>query len=89
MKLTISPTLALPSRCSKVPVTTIAITASVLAPRVSTLTTAHQFSTGNWWRIRSSTICPKIRLSAASRVKLCTTMTFESASCAVPARAEW
>ncbi len=48
MKLTISPTVAWPCMCSMVPITTMAITASVLAPRVSTFTTAHQFSTGNW-----------------------------------------
>jgi hypothetical protein len=47
MKLTISPTLAMPCMCSQVPTTTIAITASVLDARVITLTSAHQFSTGN------------------------------------------
>ena len=48
MKETISPTVALPSRCSRVPSTKIEMTVTVLAARVSTDTTAHQFSTGNW-----------------------------------------
>ena len=61
----------------------------VLAARVITLTTAHQFNTGNWLRITCCTISPKMRVSAASRVKLCTTITLARASCAVPARAVW
>ena len=46
MKLTISPTLALPCRLSQVPSTKMAMTVMVEAARVSTLTTAHRFSTG-------------------------------------------
>ena len=48
MKLTISPTLAMPFMCNQVPTTTIVMIASVLDARVITLTSAHQFSTGNW-----------------------------------------
>jgi len=43
MKLTISPTPAWPRRCSTVPTTTTTMTAMVLAARVITLATAHQF----------------------------------------------
>ena len=69
--------------------TTIAMTVMVAEARVSTLTSAHQLSTGNWLEISSCTISPKRRLSAESRVKDCTTITLVSASCAVPARFEW
>ena len=54
-----SETAALPCRCSSAPATTMVMTASVLAPRVSTVTTAHQFSTGNWWRTTFSTMPAK------------------------------
>ena len=74
--------------CSQAPTVTMVITASVLAARVITLTSAHQFSTGNWWRISASAISPNCFTSADRRVKDCTTMTLVSASCAVPARAE-
>ena len=51
MKETICATVASPCRCSSVPVSTMVMMATVEAPRVSTFTPAHQFSTGNWWRI--------------------------------------
>ncbi len=89
MKVTISATEACPFTCSTVPMITITITAMVEAPRVSTLTTAHQLSTGNWCAITWSAIWPKRRRSAASRVKDCTTITLASASCAVLARLDW
>jgi len=88
MKETISPTSARPARCSRVPSTTMLMTAMVLAARVSTLTTAHQFSTGNWCAITCCAMSPNSRVSAASRVKDCTTVTLASASCAVLARLE-
>ena len=47
MKETMSDTLARPCRCSMAPATTMVMTASVLEARVSTVTSAHQFSTGN------------------------------------------
>ena len=64
------------------------ITATVLEARVITLTSAHQFSTGNWLRISSRAMSPNIRSSSCSRLNDCTTITFDSASCAVPASAE-
>ena len=88
MKLTICETVAWPCRCSSAPATTMVMTASVLEARVSTVTRAHQFSTGNWWRITFSTISPNARASACSRPNDCTATTLESASCARPASAE-
>ncbi len=64
------------------------MTATVLAARVSTFTTAHQVRTGNWVAISCAAMSPNSRVSARSRVKDCTTMTFASASCAVPAKVE-
>ncbi len=89
MKLTICAMLAWPCTCSTVPTSTITITAVVEAPRVSTVTTAHQFSTGNWCAITWSAIWRNRLVSAARRVNDCTTTTFASASCAVPARRDW
>ena len=66
--------------------TTMAITAKVLAALVSTLTTAHQFSTGNWLAMTFWMISPNSRVSEERRPKLCTTVTLASASWAVPAR---
>ena len=88
MNDTISPTLASPCTCSTVPTATITMTATVLDARVSTLTSAHQFSTGNWWRMNSAAMSLNSRVSAVSRVNACTTITLDSASCAVPDRAE-
>ncbi len=88
MKLTISPTLAWPCICSQAPTRTMVITAIVLAARVITFTSAHQFSTGNCRRISASAMSPNCRTSADSRVKDCTTRTLASASCAVPASEE-
>jgi hypothetical protein len=89
MKLTISPTSACPRTCRIVPSTTMEITAIVLAARVITLTTAHQVRTGNWCWITRCTMSPNSLVSAARRVKLCTTITFAKASCAVPASSNW
>ena len=47
MNETISPTPASPSKCRNVPMMTSEMTAIVLAARVETLTSAHQFNTGN------------------------------------------
>ena len=85
MKDTISPTVASPRTCSQVPRTKIAITVNVADARVSTATTAHQFSTGNCrsssWRV----ISPNIRASEPRREKDWTTTTLDSASCTLPA----
>ena len=89
MKLTISPTVALPSRCSTVPSTKIEIVVMVLAARVITETSAHQLSTGNWWSSTWRTMSPNIRASLFSRVKDCTTTTLDSASWALPASWVW
>ena len=85
MKETMSPTVALPCRCSTVPSMKMQITVMVAAARVSTATTAHQFSTGNCRSSTWPTISWNSRASDCRREKDCTTITLESASCALPA----
>ena len=48
---------------------------SVLAARVITETSAHQFSTGNWWSRTWRTMSLNILASEPRRVKDCTTTT--------------
>jgi hypothetical protein len=88
MKLTISPTLARPRRCSQVPIRNMAVTVVVAAARVATEAKAHQERTGfcacsSWWMMPL-----RARDSASMRVKDWITGTLPRASEACSARLE-
>ena len=89
MKVTISPTVARSCRCSQVPSAKIAISVMVELAPDSTVSSAHQLSTGNWAAISWSMAARSLRASAASRTKLCTRTMLPSASPACSASAEW
>ncbi len=89
MKVTMSPIVASPLRCSHVPVMKIAVTVSVAEARVATEASAHQDRTGfwaasSWWMIPC-----RAWVSAWMRVKDWMTGMLPSASEACSARFEW
>ena len=89
MKVTISPTVARSCRCSQVPSAKVAISVTVELAPDSTVSSAHQFSTGNCAASSWSMALRSLRVSAASLTKLWTSVTLPSASPACSASAEW
>jgi hypothetical protein len=88
MKVTISPTVARPCRCSQVPSANTAISITVEVAPESTVSSAHQLSTGSC-AARTRSIAVRSRpSSAASRTKLWIRRTLLSASPACSASAE-
>jgi hypothetical protein len=84
--ITMSPIVARPSRCSQIPATKIASSASVVEARVITATTAHHDSTGICAASRRSTTSRSPDTSASTRAKPCTRAMLPSVSEARSAR---